>query len=316
MRFPFVALALLATACGTTGAPPPSAAPANVPAMADLLAAAPARDWRPLDPNNTLYMELPTGRVIIELAPDFSPEHVENVRALARARYWDNAAVLRSQDNYVVQWGRPEGDTRPMGSARTDIPTPEYDRAASGLPFTRVPDPDSYAPQTGFTNEMPAGRDARGRTWMLHCYGVVGVGRDMPPNTGNGVELYAVNGQAPRHLDRNLAMVGRVVQGMEFLSGLKRGTGQLGFYETAAERTPIRTVRLAADVPVAQRTNLEVLRTDSETFRTLIESRRWRREVVLRGSDRAHQRVQRSASGESARHSVTTRKTRLTRHLH
>lgn len=280
MRFPFVALALLAAACGTSGGTQaPSAAPSGpVLSMADVLASSPASDWRPLDPNNTMYMELPTGRVIIELSPDFSPEHVENVRALARARYWDNAAILRSQDNYVVQWGRPEGDTRPTGSARADIPAPEYYRSASGLPFTRLEDPDSYAAQTGFTNGFAAGRDARGSTWMLHCYGVVGVGRDNPPNTGNGAELYAVNGQAPRHLDRNLAMIGRVVQGMELMSGLKRGTGQLGFYETAAERTPIRSVRLAADVPPAQRTNLEVLRTDSDTFRTLIESRRWRRE--------------------------------------
>ncbi len=223
-------------------------------------------------------MELPGGRVIVELAPDFSPQHVENVRQLAIAHYWDNAAILRVQDNYVTQWGRPEGDTHDMGAAHADIAAPEYDRAASGLPFTRLADPDSYAAQTGFTNGMPVARDGHGKTWMTHCYGIVGVGRDNPPNTGNGVELYVVIGQAPRHLDRNLALVGRVVQGMEQLSSLKRGTGALGFYETAAERTLIRSVRLAIDVPAAQRTNLEELRTDSATFRTVIESRRFRRE--------------------------------------
>ena len=130
--------------------------------MADILSQSPAPDWRGLDPENTLYMDLPTGRVVIELSPDFSPQHAANVRALARARYWDNAAILRSQDNYVVQWGRPEGDTRDMGAARTEIAEPEYWRSASGLPFTRLADPDSYAAQTGFTNGMPAGRDGRG----------------------------------------------------------------------------------------------------------------------------------------------------------
>ncbi len=279
MRFQIVALAVLAAGCGGFMGGEPSRAPAGpVQSMADILAHSPASDWRALDPENTLYMDLPTGRVVIELSPDFSPEHTANVRALARAHYWDNAAVLRSQDNYVAQWGRPEGDRHDMGSARPEIAAPEYYRGTSGLPFTRVPDVDSYAAQTGFTNGMPAGRDGQGRTWMLHCYGVVGVGRDEPPNTGNGVELYAVNGQAPRHLDRNLAMIGRVVQGMELLSSLKRGTGALGFYETAAERTPIRTVRLAADLPPSQRLNLEMLRTDSDTFRRLIESRRFRRE--------------------------------------
>jgi peptidylprolyl isomerase len=73
-------------------------------------------------------------------------------------------------------------------------------------------------------------------------------------------------------------MVGRVVQGMELLSGLKRGTGALGFYETPAQRTPINSIRLVSDVPEAQRVNLEALRTDSATFRTVIESRRFRRE--------------------------------------
>ena len=272
-------LAFLAAACAPMGAMQvgQSAPTQAAPSMADILEHAPASDWRRLDPQNTLYMELPAGRVIIELSPDFSPEHAANVRALAHARYWDNGAILRAQDNYVVQWGRPEGDTRDLGGARADIPTPEYDRSTNGLPFTRLADPDSYARQTGFTNGFPAARDGA-KTWMIHCYAIVGVGRDNPPNTGNGAELYVVLGQAPRHLDRNLALVGRVVQGMEFLSGVKRGGGALGFYETAAERTPIRSVRLAADVPGAERTNLEALRTDSASFLALIEARRFRRE--------------------------------------
>ncbi len=256
----------------------PAQAQAPVRSLAEILEQSPASDWRALDPAQTLYMELPGGRVIIELSPDFSPEHAENVRALARANFWDGAAILRSQDNYVVQWGRAEGDARPLGEARAEITAEEYDRPARGLPFTRMQDPDTYAVQTGFTNGFPAGRDWRGRTWMLHCYGIVGVGRDSPPNTGNGAELYVVNGQAPRHLDRNLAMVGRVVQGMELLSSTSRGTGPLGFYETERERTTIRSIRLASDVPEAQRTNLEALRTDSATFRHVVASRRHRRE--------------------------------------
>jgi peptidylprolyl isomerase len=275
MRVGLVLAAMFLAACASA---PAASEPAPVRALSDILEQSPASDWRPLDPERTLYMELPAGRVIIELSPDFSPEHAENARALARAHYWDGAAITRVQDNYVVQWGRVEGDTHDLGSAHAEITAPEYDRAASGLPFTRLPDPDSYARQTGFTNGFWAGRDGAGKTWMLHCYGAIGVGRDNPPNTGNSAELYMVLGQAPRHLDRNLAMVGRVVQGIELLSSLKRGTGALGFYETAPERTPIRSIRLASEVPAAQRTNLEALRTDSATFRDVIESRRFRRE--------------------------------------
>ncbi len=81
-------------------------------------------------------------------------------------------------------------------------------------------------------------------------------------------------GQAPRQLDRNIALVGRVVKGMELLSALPRGTGPLGFYEKASQRTPIIRVRLASDLPESKRMHLEVLRTDTPTFTALVESRR------------------------------------------
>ena len=71
---------------------------------------------------------------------------------------------------------------------------------------------------------------------------MVGVGRNYSPDTGSGAELYTVIGHAPRHLDRNIALVGRVIEGMEHLSTLPRGTGDLGFYKTAPERTPIRAI--------------------------------------------------------------------------
>jgi peptidylprolyl isomerase len=271
----FLAMAALG-ACASVSIVPDD--PGPVRPLADILEQSPASDWRPLDPDWTLYMELAAGRVIIGLSPDFSPEHAENVRALARAHYWDGAAITRVQDNYVVQWGRPEESPHDMGTARAEITAHEYYRSASGLPFTRLQDPDSYAAQTGFTNGFWAGRDGRGTTWMLHCYGAIGVGRENPPNTGNSAELYTVIGQAPRHLDRNLAMVGRIVQGMELLTALPRGTGGLGRYEDPARYVAIRSIRLASEVPAGQRTNLEALRTDSQTFRDVIASRRHRRE--------------------------------------
>ncbi len=141
----------------------------------------------------------------------------------------------------------------------------------------------SALPIFGIGNRLSAARrdvsaKRHGLTWMVHCYGIIGVARDVPPSNGDGSQLYAINGQAPRNLDRNLALVGRVVQGMELLSSLRRGTDALGFYATPQERTPIATVRLASEVPAAQRTNLEALRTESATFTQVIESRRTRRE--------------------------------------
>ena len=88
-------------------AQPPKPAPIS---LADLLKASPASDWRSLDPENTLYMEIPAGRVVIELAPVYAPANVAAVRALVRERYFDGSFITRSQDNYVVQWGDPEED--------------------------------------------------------------------------------------------------------------------------------------------------------------------------------------------------------------
>ncbi len=107
---------------------------------------------------------------------------------------------------------------------------------------------------------------------------MVGVGRDNDADSGGGSELYAVIGQAPRQLDRNVTLVGRVVRGMEWLSSLPRGTGDLGFYKTAAERTPIVRVRIAADLPVAERVPLQALREDSATFAALLRNRRFRQD--------------------------------------
>jgi peptidylprolyl isomerase len=253
------------------------------PIMADVLAASSPHDWRALDPENTLYMELPAGRVVIELAPAFAPNHVANVKALARERYYDGLAVVRVQDNYVAQWADPDAEkpdlARMIQHAHKTLPA-EFDRALDrAIPFTPLPDPDVYAPEVGFSGGFPVARDPHsGKMWLVHCYGIVGAGRDTAPDSGGGTELYVVIGHAPRHLDRNVTLLGRVVRGMELLSALPRGTGALGFYEKPEQRLPIKSIRVAADVPKGERSNIEILRTDTKTFRDLIEARRNRRE--------------------------------------
>jgi peptidylprolyl isomerase len=242
---------------------------------ADIIAKSSPADWRPLDPQRTLYLELPAGRVIIELAPEFAPRHVANILALVREGYFDGLAILRVQDNYVVQWGDAD-NKRAIRTAKKTLDA-EFDRPARGVPFTALPDPDTYAAQTGFSNGFAAARDsATGTAWLTHCYGAVGAGRDTDANSGGGAELYAVIGHSPRHLDRNVTLVGRVVKGIELFSVLPRGTGNLGFYEKPEQRVPLRSVRVAADVPEAERTPLEIFRTDTPAFAALVESRRTR----------------------------------------
>ena len=240
----------------------------------EVVANAPAEAWRPVAPDNLLILDLADGgRVAIELAPEFAPVHVANIRALARAGWWNGAAIYRVQDNYVVQWGVNASD-RPLPQGVVKAPPAEYDRALAGLSVRPLGFPDSYAPMAGHASGWPIGYDPdSGRAWLAHCYGMVGVGRDLSPDTGTGGELYAIIGHAPRHLDRNIATVGRVLSGIEHMTARPRGTEALGFYKDEAQHVPIVRARLAADIPAAERPSYEILRSGHEAFGAFVTGR-------------------------------------------
>lgn len=275
MKFAAVALALLATPA--FGVPAATPRRALTPPLADVLAAAPRSDWRPIAQERLLYLQTARGQVLIEVSPDFAPHHIDNIKRLIAAGVFDHIAIVRAQDNFVVQWGVPDKDPKPgLGSARARLPA-EFTRSAKGLAFTAMPDRDAYAAQVGFAAGFPAARDPRtGRAWLIHCYGTVAAARDNPPDSGNGSELYAVIGPA-RRLDRNLTVVGRVVEGMELLAVTPRGHGPNGFIEPT-EVAPAR-MRLGSDLPVSQQVSLQALRTDSATFAKVAEGRRNRRDA-------------------------------------
>ena len=246
----------------------------EAPDPGKVVGSAAAADWRRIEPDNLLVMDLKDGgRVVIELAPAFAPVHVANVRAFARAGWWNNAAVYRVQDNYVAQWGN--GDAKidlPKDVVRT--PPAEYHRAMAGMKIRPLGFPDSYAPMVGHEDSWPVGYDPEeGRAWLTHCYGAVGVGRDLAPDTGTGGELYAIIGHAPRHLDLNIATIGRVVEGIGLLSARPRGSEALGFYKEPAQHVPIARARLASDMPLAERPVYEVLRSESEAFGQYVTGR-------------------------------------------
>lgn len=251
-----------------------AASPDKPKTPTEIVTAAPAGAWRTIPAEDLLLVDLKTGgRIVIQLAPGFAPVHVANIRALARAHWWDKAAIYRVQDNYVVQWGNNETD-QPLPAAVVAKPPAEYHRALKGLTVHPLGYPDPYAPRAGYALGWPIGYDTKAGTANLtHCYGYVGVGRDLSPDTGTGGELYAVIGHAPRHLDRNIAVVGRVIEGIEHLSALPRGTEALGFYKDRSQDVPLKAVQLAADVPAAERPTFEYLATDSPSFAAYVRAR-------------------------------------------
>jgi len=242
------------------------------------MAALEASDWRQPDPANLLYMRLPQGVVVMELAPAFAPENVTNIKTLVGEKYFDGLAIIRSQDNYVVQWGDPaeEDMARSLGSATASAP-PEFFRSVDNLEITTINSRDAYADVVGFADGFPVGSDTE-RAWLTHCYGMVGVARGNESDSGNGSSLYVITGHAPRHLDRNITLAGRVLSGIEYLTTLPRGTGPLGFYESADELTPIISSRMGDDVVADDRVNIEIMRTDTEAFADYVKSRTFRHE--------------------------------------
>ncbi len=285
--------------------------PKGAPSPGEIVAQAPASEWIAIAPEDLLVMTLAPDaagkerKVVMQLMPaPFSQGWTQNIRKLARAEWYDGIAVTRVQDNYVVQWGDPNGEdaakAKPLPEGLRVMDDGEYlastDEVRTGLysPITgpvpiAVPPPeswtklqtrDSYAPFVEFFRGWPVSADFEGdgNWWPVHCYGMVGVGRNYSPDTGTGAELYTVIGHAPRHLDRNIALVGRVVEGIEHLSSLPRGTGPLGFYEDPAQRVPIVSIRVASDLPAAEQPRFQYLSTEGETFARYADARANRRD--------------------------------------
>ena len=250
-------------------------APAPKPATpTEIVASAPAEAWKTIPAEDLLVMDLKDGgRVVIQLAPDFAPVHVANIRALARANWWADAAIYRVQDNYVVQWGRNESED-PLPAGVVASPPAEYARPLAGLDIHPLGYPDAYAPAAGYALGWPvAYAPEEGVANLVHCYGSVGVGRGLSPDTGTGGELYAAIGHSPRHLDRNIAVVGRVISGIETMSSLPRGTEALGFYKERSQDVPIASVRLASDIAEAERPSFQHLDSASASFADYVRAR-------------------------------------------
>ena len=259
-----------------------AAAPPKKLTPTDIVNAAPAAAWRTVPADDLLVMMLEGGgRVVIQLAPAVAPVHVANIRKFAAANDWQGAAVYRVQDNYVAQWGINEAK-RALSAGAVAKPPAEYVRSARGLAITPLGSPDPYARSVGFSRGWPVALYKDGTASLTHCYGAVGVGRDLHPDTGTGGELYAIIGHATRQLDRNIAIVGRVVAGIEQLSALPRGSEAMGFYKEGFVAKPIVGMTLASALPPANRPSFQYLDTASASFARYLQVRKNRNDDFYR----------------------------------
>ncbi len=291
----FTVIALLVALLATAPLSAQQAEKQSFPSPNEIVDKAAAEEWIAIAPTHLLVMNLAPDaqgkerRVIIQLMPDwFNRGHLGNIRKLALAHWWDGTSINRVQDNYVVQWGDASEKKQLPGNLVT-VAEKAYEYEDDDLqigrkalemerPVTKVLRRDPYAPYTDFEEGWPFAADLKNHIWPIHCYGAVGVGRGYSPNTGSGAELYTVIGHAPRHLDRNIAVVGRIIEGIEHLSSLPRGTGPLGFYEKAEQRVTIKSIRLASELAKADQPRFEYLDTNGKSFTKYAEARANRRD--------------------------------------
>ena len=230
-------------------------------------------DWIAIPDKELLIFTLQNGRTVtVRLAPGYAPVHVANIRRLAAARWWDaGTSVYRVQDNYVAQWGDPT-EKKPLPGGVVPMPPPEYVRDGDTA-VVKLTKADPYSSWAGYSRDgWPLAGNAKNE-WLPHCYAMVGVGRDLAPSTGTGAELYTVIGHSPRALDRNIALVGRVIDGMDALSALPRGTGELGFLVKGEVPMPIMSARLASEMPPSTRPRFQYRATGNPRFAAWVRSR-------------------------------------------
>lgn len=233
------------------------------------------KEWRLLSPDNVVVMALPHGNVYIELAPQFSPKHAERFKSLVQSGYYDGEKFYRVIDGFVAQAGPQDGSDKDK-QVKTLTMEDEFS-VTDQFSYTLVQKGDMFAPQTGFKDGFALGYSPNeNKAWMLHCPGVIAMARGTEPNTGTS-HFYITNGQAPRYLDRIMAVFGRVVHGMNNVQAIQRTAAIEGQDKVdAATFTPMVKVRMMSDLPKAEQIQLEVQNTDSPEFIKGLEERKHR----------------------------------------
>lgn len=248
----------------------------NQPTPTAVIANAEASEWLLLNEENTMYLKLESGVVIIQMLTDLAPKHVENTKALIREGIFDDSNFYRVIDGFVAQGGpmlESEEDMPKLSHGSYSVSSELTSTLELGDEYTNFDNKDGYADQTGFFKGFAVGRDlSSGESWLLHCYGTLGMGRANELDSG-GTELYIVNGPAQRYLDRNVTIFGRVISGMQHIQALQRGSDINGPIDLKGKNM-IQSIRMASDLNAEEKLKIEVMDTQSDSFKQLLKARK------------------------------------------
>lgn len=235
--------------------------------------------WKEIKQNNLLYLELDTGRVTIQLADFFAGNNVRHLRELVRSGLYTQAPLYRVIENFVVQGGPlREGDvlTDQQKLKMNRTVSAEFDRDIDRQAhFFEVQEGDLYAEKTGFINSFAVGRsEAEGKEWLIHCTGSINIARGADPNSGTS-SFAIMFGTSQRYLDRNMSVIGRVIDGWDAFYSVKRAPEETGgVFQNTDEATKIQKAYLGSSLPAEERQTVYVEDTASTAWSDFITSRR------------------------------------------
>ncbi len=230
------------------------------------------QQWRSLELSNTVLLTLPHGKVVIELAPQFSPRHVEKFSELVKKSFYDNTKFYRVIDGFVAQAGPKNGSKKDRSVA--NIAIEGQFSTDKNWSFTLVQKDDLFAKKTGFKQGFALAYNDSNSAWLTHCSGTLAMARSTEPDSASS-HFYFVIGQSPRYLDKVMTIFGRVVYGMQHIQAIQRTSVIEGEYAVdSRDYTPIISMKLMSDVPKAERIVIEVENTESTKFaERLIQTR-------------------------------------------
>ena len=259
------------------GGPPPPPAPTPETTIA-------ATEWRAVPAENLLMIDTTRGRILVELFPEVAPLHVERIKLLARRGFYDNVSWHRVIDWFMAQTGDPLGNGEGQ-SPYPDLVAEFTFRRDPAMPFAAVAEPTGA--RLGFFHSLPVQTqpdsafaqtgDGKVHGWGLYCPGVVGMARDVGNDTANS--QFFIMRQAYPALDKRYTIWGMTVDGLDVVRSLQVGDGENGMMSQAQPDRMTR-MRVAADIPEAERPAVQMLATDSPRFRALVEAAR-----TARGAD-------------------------------
>lgn len=265
--FAAAALAAATPALAQKKAPPAPVAATPAPPS--------AADWRTPNPDDVLVIDTNKGRIIVEMLPEVAPAHVQRLKELTRAGFYDGRSFFRVIDQFMAQTGDPQ-DNGTGGSDKPDLAQEFLFRMGSDAGFVQAA--DQNVSQVGFIKSLPVmsqspmlmamTADGKISAWPLYCPGVAAMARAESPDSANS--QFFLMRQAYPSLEKRYTGWGRVLSGLDVVRAIKVGE------PVAAPQDKMDKVRILADMPAAERPKIRVIDPNSAWFKAEIESVRTR----------------------------------------